>query len=430
MSERVRVGIAGLGTVGCGTVGLLRQNAALLKLRAGKDIEVTAVSARNKSKVRSVDLSGIAWHDDPVKMADDANVDIIVELMGGSEGAARELVSRALSNGKHVVTANKALIAHHGLELAKIAESKQVVLAFEAAVAGGIPIIGTLRDGLGANKFSRIAGILNGTCNYILTTMHKQGRDFSEVLKEAQDLGYAEADPSFDVDGIDTAHKLAIITSLAFGTPVNIEAIHCEGIRQVTCEDMKNANELGYVIKLLGITERNGEGVLQRVHPCLVRKDAPIGVIDGAFNAIHLEGNAVGRILIEGKGAGEGPTASSVVADILQIARGIYYKSFTVAATDMKPLPTASMDSIEKGCYLRFTVRDEAGVLADITSIFAREKISVQSLIQHSSTPQSPAQIIMTTHATKDSAMNKALKAVDALDSVIEATHKIRIEDL
>lgn len=430
MSQSIRVGIAGLGTVGCGTVKLLQQNAELLKLRSGQDIVLTAVSARNKNQERGIGLSGVQWHDDPVALADDPNVDIVVELMGGSEGPAKDLISRALANGKHVVTANKALIAHHGLALAKIAEDKHVVLAFEAAVAGGIPIIGTLRDGLGANKFSRIAGILNGTCNYILTTMHKQGRTFDDVLKEAQDLGYAEADPSFDVDGMDTAHKLAIITSLAFGTPVDIESIHLEGIRTITQEDMKHAYELGYVIKLLGITERIDGGVLQRVHPCLVRKDAPIGVIDGAFNAIHLEGNAVGRILIEGKGAGEGPTASSVVADILQIARGIYYKSFTVAASDMKPSLVATMDSIEKGCYLRFTVRDEAGVLADITSIFAREKISVQSLIQHSSTPQSPAQIIMTTHATKDSSMNRALKAIDALDSVIEATHKIRIEDL
>lgn len=430
MSDSTGIAIAGLGTVGVGTITLLRENADVLSRRCGKSIVIKAVNARRKDKDRGVDLAGVEWVDRAEDLINVEGVDIVVELIGGSDGVARKLVEAALVAGKHVVTANKALIAHHGLALAKLAEKHGVVLAFEAAVAGGIPIIDTLRNGLAANHFKRIAGILNGTGNYILTTMQKQQRDFDDVLKEAQALGYAEADPSFDVDGIDTAHKLAIITSLAYGTPVDSDSITCEGIRSITKQDMYYVQELGYTIKLLGITEMTQDGVLQRVHPALVPLDAPIGVIDGAFNAVQIEGNAVGRILLEGQGAGAGPTASSVVADILQVARGDRYYPFTLKSGEMKPLPKAHMNNHISSYYLRLTVRDEPGVLSEITTIFANQAISVESLIQKTHQPDAPAEIIITTHETRESAMQNALQCIAALASVIEAPHMIRMEKL
>lgn len=430
MSDIFNIGIAGLGTVGVGTIELLRDNADVIAKRCGKSVRVVAVSARDKSKDRGIDTSGITWYDNAVDMADDDSVDIVVELIGGSEGAAKELVEKSLANGKHVVTANKALIAHHGVALAKLAEEKQVNLAFEAAVAGGIPIIDALRNGLSANQFSIIAGIMNGTGNYILTTMHKEGREFDDVLKEAQDLGYAEADPSFDVDGIDTAHKLAIITSLAYGTKLDLDSITCEGIRSISKQDMLNASELGYTIKLLGITEQTDAGIRQRVHPCMVPADAPIGVIDGAFNAIHLQGNAVGRVLLEGAGAGAGPTASSVVADIVQIARGMSGYALMVKADELEDKPAASLDDLLCSYYLRLTVKDEAGVLSDITALLNKANISVQSLIQHDHTPDSPAQIVITTHDVREATMRQVLQQIASLDSVIEQPQRLRIESL
>ncbi|MCI5049887.1 MAG: homoserine dehydrogenase [Rickettsiales bacterium] len=430
MSETLRIGIAGLGTVGVGTVRLIQDNAALLAERAGRTIEVVAVSSRDKSKDRGVDLSGMAWYDDARDLAKDENVDVVVELIGGSEGIAKELVEAALSAGKDVVTANKALIAHHGLALAQLADESHAALCFEAAVAGGIPIINALTHGLSANRFSLIAGILNGTGNYILTTMQKDGREFGDVLKEAQDLGYAEADPSFDIDGIDTAHKLAIITSLAYGVPIDFDSIFLEGIRNITASDIEQASALGYTIKLLGITQQTDQGIVQRVHPCLVPANAPIGVIDGAFNAIHIEGNAIGRTLLEGPGAGAGPTASSVVSDLVQVARGVTSQPFNIAIDAMAEASFVSMEHVSTRYYLRFSVKDETGVLSDITSIFAQHDISVQSLIQQDSKEDGAASIVMTTHKTVESAMTKALQAIDALDSILQPTHKIRIEDL
>lgn len=429
MSAPLRIAVAGLGTVGAGALKLLEDNAELLQSRCGRSIEVVAVSARDASKDRGVDLSGVRWEQDPLALLE-SDAEVIVELMGGSEGAARGLVEGALARGKHVVTANKALVAHHGIALAQLAEKHHAVLAFEAAVAGGIPIIQTLRDGLGANRFTCIAGILNGTCNYILTTMQKQGRDFDDVLQEAQALGYAEADPSFDVDGIDAAHKLSILTSLAYGVPVDIHAIHIEGIRSISAADIAHARELGYRIKLLGIAQMTAGGVLQRVHPCLVRESAPIAAIDGAFNAIHLEGNAVGRVLLEGAGAGAGPTASSVVADIVQIARGAHYYPFTVKSDALVQASPAAIADMTSRYYLRLSVKDEPGVLADITAIFGKAGISVQSLIQHDHTPDTPARIVITTHDTKESAMQQALQQIAALATVLESPQMIRMESL
>ena len=316
------VAIAGLGTVGAGVAKLLRDNAELIAARAGRPIAVTAVSSRDRTRDRGVPVAGLRWYEDAVAIAADPAVDVVVETIGGSEGPARALVEAAIAAGKPVVTANKALLAVHGATLAQRAEARGVALAFEAAVAGGIPAIKALREGLAANQISRVAGILNGTCNYILTTMRERGLQFAEVLADAQRLGYAEADPAFDIDGVDAAHKLAILAALAFGRPVDLAAVHIEGIREVSALDIQLAEELGYRIKLLGIAKREEGGISTRVHPCMVPKAAAIARVEGVFNAVVAEGDFVGRVMLEGRGAGAGPTASAVVADLIDLARG------------------------------------------------------------------------------------------------------------
>lgn len=424
----LRIAIAGLGTVGAGVVNVLQGNKTLLAARGGASLEVVAVSARSKNKSRDVILSGIEWVDDTLSLASRDDVDVVVETVGGSEGTARELVTAALKNGKHVVTANKALIAHHGVELAALAEKHKVQLAFEASVAGGIPILQALRTGLAANSVKKIAGILNGTCNYILTTMQKEGRDFTDVLAEAQAKGYAEADPSFDIDGVDAAHKLAILASLSYGTKVAIDALHIEGIRHITKADIAYAGELGYRIRLLGVATQTKEGISQRVHPCLVPADSPLGLTEGVFNAVQVEGDAVGRVLFQGRGAGGGPTASAVVSDILAIARGERWPSFTVRTADLAEAKRVPMEHHKASYYIRLTVADEPGVLADITRIFAEEKISVQSLIQHTHADNAPANVVVTTHATIEDAMQRALKKIHELQRVIEKPMMLRME--
>src|ERR1700760_2799097 len=311
MTRPLSVAVAGLGTVGAGVLKLLRDNADVVTAHAGRPIAVTAVSARDRTRDRGVSLSGLRWYDDPVALAADPAIDVVVEVIGGSDGPARELVQAALTAGKPVVTANKAMLAVHGAALARQAEERGVPLAFEAAVAGGIPVIKALREGLAANRVLRIAGILNGTCNYILTQMRERGREFAEVLADAQKLGYAEADPSFDIDGVDAAHKLAILAALAFGRPVAFDAVHVEGIRNVSAVDIAFAGELNYRIKLLGIARRSDGGIEARVHPCMVPASAPIARVDGVFNAVVAEGDFVGRVMLEGRGAGAGPTASA-----------------------------------------------------------------------------------------------------------------------
>ena len=430
MSTVLRIGIAGLGTVGGGTLSILTKHTKLLKERTGLDIVITGLSARDKSKNRGVDVSHIRWYDNPVAMATASDIDVVVELIGGSEGVARELVEKSLQAGKSVVTANKALIAHHGVALAALAEKSNVVLAFEAAVAGGIPIIKALRDGLAANRFSRIIGILNGTCNYILTSMWESKRSFEVVLKEAQEKGYAEAEPSFDVDGIDTAHKLAILTSLAYGTAPSINDVYVEGIRRVSLRDMEFAAELGYSIKLLGITSHTENGIEQRVHPCMVRTDSPLGTVHGVFNAIVTEGDSVGRVLFEGRGAGAGPTASSVVADIMDIARGVAYKPFTLPVASLLSLPFSPMDNLHCSYYLRLSVIDKPGVLSEVTAIFKKEQISLRSFLQHSHKPGEPVNLVMTTHDTQESAMLRAIAMIASLENVKETPYMIRIENL
>ncbi len=443
MKPSLNIAIAGLGTVGTGTVKILQQQSTLIAQRTGKPVKIVAVSARNKKKKRDIDLKGTLWVDDPVALAKRADVDLVVELMGGSEGAAKALVETALKNGKHVVTANKALIAHHGLALAALAEKNNAVLAYEAAVAGGIPIIKSLREGLASNAFKQIIGILNGTCNFILTTMWNQKKDFEKALEEAQHRGYAEADPTFDVEGTDTAHKLAILSSLAFGRTLDFDAVHVEGIRSITIRDMQYADELGYVIKLLGIARQTKKGILQRVHPALVPKLSTIGRVSSAYNGIIVEGDAVGRITFEGMGAGEGATASSVVADIMNIASGAQYHPFTVPVKSLKSQPPASMKDLQTSYYLRLGVADRPGVLADITHIFRDEQISMRSFIQRDfdSFPhpnplpegegkKAAVQIIMTTHPTLERSMLKALSRIAQLKTVLETPRMIRIEEV
>ncbi len=430
MTAPLRLGIAGLGTVGAGTVRVLATHRDEITRRAGRAIDITAVSARDPNKDRGVDLSGVSWTDDPMALAADPTVDVVVELIGGSDGVAKDLCAAALANGKHVVTANKALIAHHGQALAAAAERSSVALAFEAAVAGGIPVLKGLREGLAANAISRVYGILNGTCNYILSELRDTGREFEDVLAEAQAEGYAEADPSFDIDGVDAAHKLAILAALAFGTQVDFKSVHVEGIRHVSPVDLSFAKELGYGIKLLGIATETAEGVEQRVHLCMVPLDAPINHVDGVFNAVVAEGDFVDRVLMQGRGAGAGPTASAVVADVIDIARGNMVPCFARPAADLAPPRPVPM-SAHRGCYyLRFEVVDKPGVFADIAQALGAHNVSMESIIQRARDPGEPVPVVMTTHDTLESDMIDAVAAIAALDAVVMAPRIIRIEDL
>jgi homoserine dehydrogenase len=428
MTKALRLGIAGLGTVGAATVQLLVGQAALLSTRAGRPIDVTAVSARDARKNRGIDLAGVTWCDDARELAKLDNVDVIVELIGGSDGVALELVEQALGAGKHVVTANKALLAHHGTRLAAAAEAADLVLAYEAAVAGGIPIIKAQRDGLAGNQVLRLHGILNGTCNYILTVMRETGRAFGDVLDEAQRLGYAEADPAFDVDGIDAAHKLAILASLAFGRVIDFDNVHIEGIRHISPLDTEYAEELGYRIKLLGIAEETPTGVYQRVHPSMVAKTSPIAQVDGVFNAVAVEGDAVGATMFQGRGAGAGPTASAVVADIMDIAAGRRAPVFGVPTAAMRPAATTSMEQ-HAGCYyVRLMVPDRPGVLSEITAIFRDEQVSIEAMVQRARDPHGPVPLVFTTHETQEAALTRSLDRIAESDACLEQPRMIRIE--
>lgn len=429
MSNALRIGLAGLGTVGAGTLQILQQNAALLAARAGRDLKVTAVSMRDPKKKRDVKLDGITIVNDALALASDPQVDVVVEVIGGHEGIAKQLVETAITNGKHVVTANKALIAHHGAALAAAAEKQGVVLALEAAVAGGIPIIAALRSGLAANRITRVAGILNGTCNYILTTMESERRDFAEMLADAQKLGYAEADPSFDVDGIDAAHKLSILASLAFGTAPDFARVHIEGIRRISLRDIDYAASFGYRIKLLGIATMENGKLLQRVHPCLLPHASPLAVIGGSFNAVQVEGDAVGRVVFEGRGAGAGPTGSAVISDLIAIARGDRYPAFTVKTTALADASPAALAE-HQGCYyLRLSLKDEPGVLAEFTRAFAHENISVHSITQRAVIADHSAQVIVITHDTSEAAVSRAAAAIAQLPVSVEPPVVLRIEN-
>ncbi len=428
MTRPLSVGVAGLGTVGAGVLRLLRDNADLIAARAGRPIAVTAVSARDRTRDRGVPTSGLRWYDDPVALAFDPALDVVVELIGGAEGPARELVQAALAAGKPVVTANKALLAVHGAELAQQAGDAGVTLAFEAAVAGGIPVIKALREGLAGNRIDRIAGILNGTCNYILTVMRERGREFADVLAEAQRLGYAESDPSFDVDGIDAAHKLAILAALAFNRPVDFAAVHIEGIRAVSALDIAFATELGYRIKLLGIARRTEAGIESRVHPCMVPQAAPIARVDGVLNAVVAEGDFVGRVMLEGRGAGAGPTASAVVADLIDLGRGRATPVWGAEAAMLANLPAVPMSAHVGAYYLRLMVVDRPGVIADVTAALRDAGVSMESMLQRGRAPGEAVPVVLVTHETNEAAMHRALDQIAALDAVLEFPTLIRIE--
>jgi homoserine dehydrogenase len=426
----LKIAVAGLGTVGAGTLQLLERQADRLAERAGRRIVVSAVSARDRRRDRGVILSGVSWYEDAAAMAAVPEIDVVVELIGGAEGVARDVVEAALARRKHVVTANKALMAEHGTALATLAEKHGVALAFEAAVAGGIPIIKTLREGLAGNRISRVYGILNGTTNYILTTMRESGRDFAEVLAEAQRLGYAEADPSFDIDGVDASHKLAILASVAFGRPVDLAGVHTEGIRHVSRLDIDFAAELGYRIKLLGIARLTENGLEQRVHPCMVKRETPIAAVEGVFNGIVAEGDFVGRVVLEGRGAGAHPTASAVVADLVDIAAGRFVPTFGVPAASLETLPGAPMERHHGAYYIRLMVVDQPGVIADIAAALRDQQVSMESMIQHGRAPGEAVPIVLTTHDTVEAAMQRALEAIGKLATVLEPPRMIRIEDL
>ena len=428
MTRPLSVAVAGLGTVGGGVLKLLRDNADIVAARAGRPIAVTAVSARDRTKDRGVPISGLRWYEDPVALAADPAVDVIVELIGGSEGPAKTLVEAAIAAGKPVVTANKALLAVHGAELAAMAEAHGVPLAFEAAVAGGIPVIKAIREGLAGNRISRIAGILNGTCNYILTQMRERGREFAEVLADAQKLGYAEADPTFDIDGIDAAHKLAILAALAFGRPVAFDAVYVEGIRRISALDIVFASELGYRIKLLGIASHGEAGIETRVHPCMVPQSAPIARVDGVFNAVVAEGDFVGRVMLEGRGAGAGPTASAVVADLIDLARNRATPVWGAAAEALSAAPSVPMSAHFGPYYIRLMVVDRPGVIADVTAALRDHGISLESMLQRGRSPGEAVPVVLVTHETKESAMREAVARIAALDTVMEEPTLIRIE--
>ncbi len=437
MAEPLRVGIAGLGTVGASVIQLLdRQNAALAA-RAGRGVKVVAVSARDKSRDRGVDVSGMTWFDDPVALAQSADIDLFVELIGGDEGPARASVEAALAAGKSVVTANKALLAKHGMALAKLAEGKRVALAFEASVAGGIPIVKTLREGLAGNAISRVYGILNGTCNYILSRMELEGLSFEECLKDAQRLGYAEADPTFDIGGFDTAHKLAILTSLAFGTAVDSEAVHVEGIQSITLADLKAAEELGYRIKLLGVAQRTAKGIEQRVHPTMVPKSSSIAEVMGVTNAVTIDADAVKELTLVGPGAGGMATASAVVADIADIAKGIRSAPFGLPSNALEKAARIPVQRHEGGYYIRLSVHDRPGAAAAIATRMAERQISLESIMQRKpvqkrGAPASAAAeavpVVLITYATSESTIREALEAVVKDGYIAGAPQVIRIE--
>jgi len=426
--QPLRLGIAGLGTVGTGLIQILTGYGEVFAERCGRPVVISAVSARNKARERGIDLKPYRWEADPAALATAKDVDVVVELMGGEDDPAYALVKRALKVGKPVVTANKALLSKHGIELAKIAETTGAQLNFEAAVAGGIPIIKAIRESLVANRLTRIYGILNGTCNFILTEMGATGRAFEEVLKEAQVLGYAEADPTFDVGGIDTAHKLSLLASLAFGTRVDLAGVHVEGIEHVTGEDIAYAGELGYRIKLLGIASQSDQGTLQRVHPAMVRVGTPIARIDGVTNAVMLDGDRIGELAFEGPGAGAGATASSVAADIADIARGGRSLPFIVPEAKLKPVQRAPMAGHIGMYYVRFRLMDRAGVMAALTAVLAHHEVSIESIIQRGRAPGEAVSVVLTTHECTEATMQAALAEIDGLPTVMGKSNFIRIE--
>lgn len=441
MSQPLRLGVAGLGTVGGGLLRLLQTHGARLAETIGREIVVAGVAARNRNKDRGVSLEGMPWFDAADQLAADPSIDVFVELIGGDDGPAKAAVETALRARKHVVTANKALLAKHGTELARLAEKNAVALNFEAAVAGGIPIIKTMRESLAANQIRRVYGILNGTCNYILTQMLEEHRSFGDVLKEAQAKGYAEADPSFDIGGFDTAHKLALLTSLAFGTRVAFDQIHIEGIEGITQADIEAADDLGYRIKLLGVALMTESGIEQRVHPAMVSTDSAIAEVSGVTNCVAVDGDFAGNVLLVGRGAGAGATASAVAGDIVDIARGTSPPPFLVPAGKLKPYKRAKLGQHQGAYYVRLAVFDRPGAMAGITGRLGEREISLESIVQRRPRgsqigigaklkPGAPTPVILITHETTEEAIRGALTAIQRDGNVSEKPQMIRIEPL
>ncbi|HEB67751.1 MAG TPA: homoserine dehydrogenase [Gammaproteobacteria bacterium] len=434
--DAVKVGLLGLGTVGCGTVTVLTRNGEEITRRAGRGIRIVQAAARDLDKPRICETTGIELTTDPFAVVNNPDIDIVVELIGG-DGLARDLVMQAIDQGKHVVTANKALIAKHGNAIFAAAQEKGVMVAFEAAVAGGIPIIKAIREGLAGNRIEWLAGIINGTGNFILTEMRDKGRDFADVLKEAQELGYAEADPTFDVEGIDAAHKLTILASIAFGIPLQFEATYTEGISNITREDVAYAEELGYRIKHLGLTRRTDAGVELRVHPTLIPERRLIANVDGVMNAVLVMGDAVGPTLYYGAGAGAEPTASAVVADLVDVVRVLTsdpenrVPHLAFQADALSDLPILEMDQVETAYYLRMLAEDRPGVLAEVTRILGDAGISIEAIIQKEPRPGTDkVDIILLTHRVREASMNDAIAAIENLAAIHDKVVRIRMETL
>ena len=426
MSDTLRLGIAGLGTVGAGVVKIVRKHGSMLAARTGKKIEISAVSARSRGKDRGVNLDSYTWEDDPVALATRDDVDIFVELMGGSDGPAKAAVEAALAAGKDVVTANKAMLALHGQALAEQAEAKGVSLRYEAAVAGGIPVIKSLTEGLAGNEITRVLGVMNGTCNYILTRMEATGRGYNALFDECAELGYLEADPNLDVGGIDAAHKLAILSSIAFGTQVDFDGIEIEGIQRVTLEDIGHASDLGYRIKLLGVAQRTGRGLEQRMMPCLVPGVSALASLEGGTNMVVIEGDAVEQVVLRGPGAGEGPTASAVMGDICDIARGLTLPVFGQPAGTLESVPAAK-SVLPAPYYLRLALTDKPGALAKVASVLGEAGVSIDRMRQREHDGD-VATVIIVTHKTSRTSLDDALSAMDGTGVVQDAPVVLRIE--
>jgi homoserine dehydrogenase len=426
MSQPLRIAIAGLGTVGIGVIRMIEMHGEQIASRAGRAIEISAIHAKDKSKKRAIDVSKYRWIDDIADLPSYA--DVVVEVIGG-DSVAKSLIEFSLTSGKHVVTANKALLARHGLELAKLAEQHKVGLNYEASVAGGIPIIKALREGFAGNEIKGLYGILNGTCNYILTQMRTTGRDFGDVLKEAQNKGYAEADPTFDVDGIDAAHKLSILTSLAFGVQPDFDAIDITGIRHISAADIDFAQELGFRIKLLGIARRLDDGkIVQSLEPCMVPLHAALSAVEGVYNAVYVEGDFVGNALLEGRGAGEGPTASAVLSDLIDLARSQQLLPYGIPAASLKKATWAGAQDIVGPQYINLTVLDQPGVIADVAAVLRDSNISIETMIQRGRAPGQAVSVVITTHDCSRAYIREAMEKIENLSTVVASPTVLRIE--
>jgi len=429
MARTINIAIAGLGTVGAETYRIITEESDFLKARSSAKFNVLAVSAKSRDKKRDVDLTGAEWITDCRDIADIDNIDVVIELVGGSEGVAKELVEKSITNGKSVITANKALVATHGNNIGELVAKHDVMFGYEAAVAGGIPIIKTIREGLASNRLGKIYGILNGTCNYILSVMRETGQEFEDILADAQRLGYAEADPSFDVDGVDAAHKLAILSAIAFQTPINFNGVYVEGIRLISPIDIDFATELGYRIKLLGIGELLGNGLQQRVRPCLVPVNVPIAQVEDVFNAVAAEAEGLGTSLSYGRGAGAGPTSSAVLSDLLDFANNRRTSFLGTADSELVARPVQELQKLSGSYYLRLQVYDRPGVLADLTAVFRDKGVSVEALLQRGRNPDGTVPVVLTTHETSEEAIQKSVAEFEKLENVVEKPCILPIEN-